>query len=108
MTQSKGTAKDREILKADKPGVRTWRRNAVVVLGLLAMMFPAWGAGEHKIDQLVIDVTNVWCNKLGRAVTDALLRLATWRGGLTSQRRCLTMASWRCFWRWRRSRSGGG
>ena len=37
-------------------------------------MFPLWGGGERKIDQLVVDVSNMWRNKLGAAVTDALLK----------------------------------
>ncbi len=77
MTQSKGTAKDREILRADKPGLRNWRKNVAAVLGFLAILYPAWGVGERKIDQLVVDVSNVWRNKLGRAVADALLRFGT-------------------------------
>lgn len=74
MVQSKGTARERKLLKDAKPGMRNWRKDATTVLAMLALMFPLWGGGERKIDQLVVDVSNMWRNKLGAAVTDALLK----------------------------------
>jgi hypothetical protein len=48
------------------------------VLALITGLFRLWGG---RIDQMVVDVTNAWRNKLGRVILETLLSGERGKGG---------------------------
>ena len=69
--QPKSTQKERVVYRDGMLKLEDWQRS---VAALLAMIGSLFGAGCSKLDEVVVDVVNVWRSKVAKAVTCALLK----------------------------------